>query len=173
VVLLLTDHMRVSLPAPNLGSWNIGTHVALNDRTGQTDTRLCEWFFKYGYEELDSIYRYFRTVWRLVACCERLDCDYRIFRAWGDETELMMMTASTDLDLVLAKFDVEKYYRDQYTLLLTEIRKKSTDWHYVDLPVSSVFDKADYDSTGHPSKSGHAKIAEIVISHLSRSSNVT
>ena len=46
------------------------------------------------------------------------------------------------------------------------LKSQSSGWNYIEKPVSSMLQYNDYNEDGHPSVSGHKKIAEYILQCL-------
>ena len=83
--------------------------MILNDSTGSMNAvpnqKICDWVVKNSYDELDSVYRYYRTVWNLYNLCQKFNCMSMIFQAWDEELQSFKLLDDTTSieDFVYAK----------------------------------------------------------------------
>ena len=71
IILALTGHSRISLPSGFGGYWNLNPGGALDSVTGKFDDQIHKWYYLNGHEDLDSVYRYYKTVWNLNRLCKQ------------------------------------------------------------------------------------------------------
>lgn len=162
-IFMLTGHHRTHVPAPNMGAWSVGPSVALNDRTGESDEHLRNWIYSKSYDLVDSIYRYYRDIWKIHAICMRYSIPVWFFQAW--DSDPVKYNALKDPELLLKNCD-DSYNRDVYTKAFEFLQQESRRWCYVETPLADLLQSNDLDHTGHPNHSGHATIAKTVLEYI-------
>ena len=169
IVIALTSHHRCHIPAPNFGYWNIGPAVALNDSTGHTDKEIVKWILTHSYQEIDSVYRYYRDVWTMSLLCQQFSCPYLLIQAWDEQLE--------ELNLLEYNENISKYVNNHcepnlidannYIKSFETFRMLKKTWKYVETSLKkSLNAHSDFDPTGHPNDQGHRKMAEKIYQHL-------
>lgn len=169
VIIMLTSHHRWHVPAPDFASWVIGPLVALNDRTGENDDFLPNWIFKHSYDELDSIYRYYRLIWQMEILCRDRGIPICFFQAWDTDLEKYDYL---NVDLDCARWPTGSTNTDRYRKCFEFFQQEKTKWHYVERACRLDLEPNMIDVTGHPNDLGHARIAEIVLKHIEGVYNV-
>lgn len=169
IVLALTFHHRWHLPGKNFSSWSIGPVVAINDSTGETSNDIRNCFYSHCHDDLDSIYRYYRTIWQIYAFCAKYQIKPWIFQTSDQALYELHLLADNNVENFVDSFDIDDYYRDLYKKRFRFFREESVNWNYIEKPFSSELSPKDLDSTGHPNKKGHEIIANIVMTTLQQS----
>ena len=162
-VIMLTGHHRTHVPAPNMGAWSIGPSVALNDRTGESDETIRNWIYTKSYDVVDSVYRYYRDIWKIHAICMRYSIPVWFFQAW--DTDPAKFDALNNPKQLLEMCN-DSYNRSVYEQAFEFLKKESRHWCYVETPMASLLQSTDLDHTGHPNESGHAIIAKTVLEYI-------
>ena len=169
ILLGLTHHHRYHLPAANMGSWVMGPGMAIHEHTGEPNDAIRNWVYRYSYDELDSVYRYYKEIWELTELCKKFGCQYLIVQMWADDlAKLDLMSNNLNIELfVNSKLNPnQKHYAEQYIRAFKFLKSQSSGWNYIEKPVSSMLQYNDYNEDGHPSVSGHKKIAEYILQCL-------
>lgn len=165
-VIMLTAHHRFHVPGPNFGAWSIGPQVALNDRSGKKSDVIRDWFYSQSFSELDSVYRYYRTIWQIHTMFDRHAIPVFMFQAW--DIDLTKYDVLNQLD-PLTNFslqDIDPYFEKLYRNCFNFFKNESKNWNYIETPMSTYIPYEDLDLSGHPDINGHATIAEIVFNHV-------
>ena len=121
-VIMLTGHHRTHVPAPNMGAWSIGPSVALNDRTGESDETIRNWIYAKSYDVVDSVYRYYRDIWKIHAICMRYSIPVWFFQAW--DTDPAKFDALNNPKQLLEMCD-DSYNRSVYEQAFEFLKKES------------------------------------------------
>lgn len=170
IVLALTTHLRIHLPSEHMGTWMIGPSVAINERTGQKDEQIRDWVYYNSYYELDSVYRYYKTIWSLENLCRKIKCPYFIFQAWDSGlADLKLMQGGKYITDYVYKFynaGETHEYAQKYVRAFNYFAEQSAGWNLNEEALSMVLSKDDYDITGHPTESGHVKIANYIYTQV-------
>lgn len=175
IILALTGHNRIHIPGPGLSHWNISSRMILNDSIGilneVSNQKICDWFVKNSYDELDSVYRYYRTVWNLHNICQKFNCMSMMFQAWDEELQsFKLLDDSTSIeDFVYAKANkdwVNDNMIHRYILGFKFFRKESKNWNMIGPTFRTVLSTDDYDNTGHPNENGHRLISQFVLQYI-------
>lgn len=172
IVIALTSHHRCHVPAPDFGVWNIGVDVALNDQTGNKNTEIVKWVFTHSYQEIDSVYRYYRDVWTIDLLCKYFSCPYLLIQAWEKQfEELKLLESSENISkYVYSQCGPESGSAKKYITYFERIKQLSKNWNYIEIPLSnSLNQQLDIDRTGHPNPHGHHKIADKIYQYLQES----
>jgi hypothetical protein len=85
------------------------------------------------------------------------------FQSW--DTEPAEYNALDDPTELLKKCE-DSYNSEQYAKAFKFLQAESKHWNYIEKPLCSEFGPEDYDGTGHPGTSGHAKIANRVLNFI-------
>ena len=169
IVLAFTAHHRWHLPNKNFGSWNIGPAVAISDITGEKDNILREWVYKNSYYELDSVYRYYRTIWSLTQLCKKFECPYMFFQAWDKELiDLKLLDVEENIIKFVSKFypNINDYYAKRYVNAFKFFQQDKDMCNNVEYVLKDLLSDNDLDSTQHPDANGHIKIADFIYSKI-------
>jgi len=172
IILALTGHNRLHLPGPGMSSWLVGADFVINDFTGHRDpeNKLCPWIVKYSYDELDSVYRYYKTVWNLHELCLKFNCMYIMLQAWDSELEkfgLLKDTESIERFVWDRSKNIDEYISEKYINGFKFFKEESEKWHYKEQQTfRSVLLPDNYDDTEHPNDRGHELITNYVLNAI-------
>ena len=169
VIIALTAHPRWHLPAADLGHWNIGPLVAIKERTGKTDTYFHKWFWSNSYNELDSVYRYYKTVWNMHELCKKFNVPSIFFQAWDDDLTKINLITKDNIESYVSKFyEPTNIFFKRYVAGFEFFLDEQTKWNYILAPTfeNLLHQPVDFDSTRHPNWKGHNKIADFVYQHI-------
>jgi hypothetical protein len=162
-IIMLTAHHRTHMPAANMGAWSIGPQVAINDRTGEVDDTIRNWVYARSYDLVDSMYRYYRDIWKMHSICTKYSIPIWFFQSWDpDPAEYNALNDPNEL----LKHCEDSYNSEQYAKAFKFLQIESKQWRYIEKPLCSDFVPEDYNHTKHPSTSGHAKIANQVLNFI-------
>ena len=170
VLIALTGHHRWHLPASDMGHWNLGPEVAIQERTGYKDNYFHRWFWTNSYNELDSVYRYYRTVWQIHELCEKFSTPYMCFQAWDQDLAKLNLTNSDNIQsYVLQYYEATNIYYQQYTAGFEFFRSERHKWNYIESPTfENLLEPHQLDSSLHPNSIGHIQIANFVLPHITQ-----
>lgn len=169
VIIALTAHHRSHMPAANFGAWSIGPNVARNDRTGDSNEQIRDFMVRHSYNELDSIYRYYRDIWTMDLLCQQLNCPYIFVQCWDEELEALGLLESwTNIhSYVNSQCPTPTFYSGEYIRAFEKFKELSKNWPYVEKALSKSLDKqTDYNATHHPNDRGHYKMANKILELL-------
>lgn len=169
VVIALTAHHRWHLPAADLGYWNIGPDVAIKEHTGEKDPYLHKWFWANSYNEIDSVYRYYKTIWNMNELCKKFNVPCMFFQAWEDDLEKLDLTNSANIVSYVSKYyDSNDIFYQRYVKGFEFLLNERHNWNYIETPTFNSFLqlRVDFDPTKHPNSQGHQKIADFVYQHI-------
>lgn len=169
VIIALTCHHRWHLPASDMGHWNLGPEVAICEHTGAKDSLFHRWFWANSYNELDSVYRYYRTIWDMNELCRRFGIPCIFFQAWDEDLAKLNLADSDSIKTyVLQSYEATNIYYQQYVAGFEFFRNERKNWNYIETPnFEDLLDPAqDIDSSLHPNWRGHGKIANFVYQHI-------
>ena len=164
VILALSGHTRWHLPNNNFGVWHVGTDSVINEHNGQHDYNIGKWLVANSYNEVDSVYRYYKTIWNLVELCKKFNSNYLFFNAWDtDIVKLGLMSDSANIKKFVNQYHkAGDVFAEKYIKGLEFFRSQRPTWNYIDTPLSTLLDQEDYDPTNHPLPSGHRKMANFI-----------
>jgi hypothetical protein len=170
IIIALTAHHRYHLPSENFGAWSIGPYVALNDRTGDKNKTIRDWYFKYSFDKLGSLYRYYREIWQMHELATKYQCPIWFFQAWDTSiAELGLMTNIENIKkYVDATIPSDSFYGKKYVQGFSFFQQQSTQWNYIESAFAASLTKNHIDQSGHPNAHGHRIIADIVLSHIKK-----
>lgn len=161
-IIVLTGHHRWHVPSANMGAWSIGPLVAIDDRTGRKDEILRKWMLENSYDVIDSIYRYYRSIWQMQIICDQFDCPVWFFQAWDpDLHKLDLLHDQENRRRFLESCDND-WFRMRYQRGFDFLSNQSIHWKYFEQPLKSLLVAEDLDITGHPNRTGHRKIANYI-----------
>jgi hypothetical protein len=169
IVLALNIHHRYHLPAANMGAWSISPQTIRNDQYDTADDSIKDWYYIHGHNDVDSIYRYYRTIWLLHAVCEKFKCPFFIFQMWDPSIQklgLLNSTKNIKDFLANSKIDLNTQQGLKYLKSFSFFANQRNDWNYLEGPVSSYLSKTDFAEDGHPNLSGHKEITKFVLNQL-------
>lgn len=171
IILALTGHNRLHLPGPGMSNWLVGSRFVINDSTGRRGDEdiLYPWIIKYSYDELDSVYRYYKTVWNLHELCIKFNCKYIMMQAWDSQLEHFgILKDDTNIEkFVLDRSkNLDRYVIEKYIKGFKFFKEESEKWNYRDQTFRSVLLPENYDNTGHPNDQGHELIADYVLNAI-------
>jgi hypothetical protein len=168
VVIALTGHHRWHLPSADLGYWNLGPEVAIQERTGNRDSYFHKWFWSNSYTEIDSVYRYYRTVWNMHELCKQFGVPSVFFQAWDEDLAKLNLTTSDNIgSYVLQYYEQTNIYYQQYTAGFEFFRNERKSWNYIEAPTfEKLLEPKHIDSSLHPNWLGHVEIANFVYQHI-------
>jgi hypothetical protein len=169
IIIALTAHHRWHIPAENFGAWSIGPHVARNDRTGESNDHIRDVMNRYSYNELDSVYRYYRDIWTMDLLCKQLNCPYIFVQVWDEELEKLGLLSSSEniYNYVSQKCPKKTFHFQEYIRAFEKFKELSKNWPYTETALSKLLDiGVDYDETGHPNDQGHYKMADKILEIL-------
>jgi len=169
IIIALTAHNRFHVPAENFGAWSISPSVARNDRGSEANEQLKNILIKHCYNEVDSVYRYYRDIWTMDLLCKQFNCPYIFVQCWDRELEELGLLQSTEniYNYVNKKYPKKTYYSQEYIRAFEKLRELSKDWPYTETALSKLLDDSvDYDETHHPNDQGHRKIADKILELL-------
>jgi len=168
IIIALTSHHRHHIPFKNFGAWTIGPDTALNDQTGDKNDVIRDWYFKYAFEDLSSMYRYYRTIWLMNMLAKQHRCPIWLFQAWDTDIENfgLMNSLENIKNYVGQTHPVHSYYYKKYVRGFDFFRQESKKWNYVETAFAKIIPPDCLDQTGHPAPDGHSIIADIVLNHI-------
>jgi hypothetical protein len=165
VIIALTGHHRWHLPAADFGNWNIGPLVVINEKTGTIDPYFHKWFLANSYSEIDSVYRYYKTIWNMHELCKKFDIPSIFFQAWdNDLAKFNLQTKDNIESYVLQYYDSTDIHYQKYVAGFDFLCNQRSNWNYVESPSFKNFlnPSIHIDETGHPTNQGHKEIANFV-----------
>jgi hypothetical protein len=169
IIIALTVHNRYHIHAENFGAWSVSPHVARNDRTGESNDQLRDLMIRHSYDEVDSVYRYYRDIWTMDLLCKQFDCPYIFVQAWDEELEKLGLLKSDEniYNYVSKRYPKKTYHSEEYTRAFEKFKELSKNWPYTETALSKLLDvNVDYDNTRHPNDQGHYKMADKILELL-------
>jgi hypothetical protein len=168
VIIALTGHQRWHLPSADLGYWNISPSAARHERTGIKDPYFHKWFWSNSHTEIDSMYRYYRTVWNMHELCKQFSVPSVFFQAWDKDLAKLNLTTSDNIEsYVLKYYEQTNIYYQQYTAGFKFFSNERKNWNYIETPTfENLFKPKHIDSSLHPNWLGHVEIANFVYQHI-------
>jgi hypothetical protein len=171
ILIGLTTFQRWHLPS-QLGSvWNIGPTV-INDRFGNKDETILNWYRKHVFDELEYIYQYYNLIWQMHELGKNyFQCPIIFFNAWDTEITKIHSTIFDTNDNNWMKslvkdpndYAVLNYinYFNFFKSKFNEITLYINPW--MDF-LNEHIDGPNDRHPGHPSLDGHKLISEYIIS---------
>lgn len=171
IILALTSHVRISVPSGFGGHWNLNPGGALDSVTGKFDNTMPKWYYKNAYNELDSIYRYYKNVYNMDRICKQIGSPYLIIQAWDDDLveHGLFNNIEKIKNFVISYFDE---YKDNdvrainYINAFTKIAENMPKWHYCEETFSKLIGTERLDNTNHPDDIGHEMIADFILQKI-------
>lgn len=166
VIIALSGHARWHMPAPNLAHWLISPHVAINDSTGETDELIRDWTYKKSYNDIDSVFRYYKNIWSMYELCKRFDCNCIFFQAW--DRNIVEANVLDNPELYVSKFyDLSDIRAKTYLEGFNFFQQHKKYWNYVDTTTfHTLMTPVELDLTLHPNQRGHEIISRFVHQQL-------
>jgi hypothetical protein len=144
--------------------------VALNDRTGNTDTTIVDWIYKNSFDEIGSLYRYYRQIWQMHNLAEKYQCPVWFFQTWDTDIEdFGLMTSLENIErFVNSRPDLDTWRREKYIKAFDFFRNERQKWNYIETAFLKHLSESDIDQTLHPNEKGHRIIADKILTHIGR-----
>ena len=165
VLIGLTNHARYHMPAADFGAWSIGPLVAINDRTGETNDQIRDWTYKSSYDIVDSIYRYYKTIWNINLVCRSFGTPVYFWQIWDDKPSNYNVLYDHTGRSTLLKNIKDFYIQEKYALCFDFFAKQAWD-NYWESPLKRFLASDHLDNTGHPNELGHEVIAYHILKDL-------
>ena len=169
IIIALTGHNRWHLPAANFGHWNIGPVVVINEHTGLKDSYFHKWYLANSYNEIDSVYRYYKIIWNMHELCKKFDIPIIFFQAWDNDLAKFNLRTSDNIEsFVLKYYESTNIYFEKYVTGFEFLRNQQVNWNYIESPSFKklLHPSIHIDETGHPNSQGHMKIADFVYQNI-------
>ena len=166
VIIALSGHARWHMPAPDLGHWLINSSVAINDKTGETDKLIRDWNYKKSYNDIDSIFRYYKSIWNIYELCKRFECKCIFFQAW--DRDLIADNVIDNAESYVSKFyELSDIHAKTYLTGFKFFQQHKKHWNYVDTTTfHTLLTPHELDATLHPNQRGHNIISRFVYQQL-------
>lgn len=166
IIIGLTAHHRFHIPSENFGSWSIGPIIAHNDRTGESNNSMVKTLYSKCFNELNSVYRYYRDIWQITKIAQELNARCMLFQMWDRSlSKYDLLKSNENIYNFVSKFhESNSYFYNEHVSALSNLRSLSKDWEYWEEPVG--LSQEELDKTGHPNELGHKKIAAFISSKI-------
>lgn len=167
-ILGLTTFDRFHIPYGYMSRINYGPGHARIETTNK-DNREIEKFLTSNYNELDAMYRYYRTIWELFTLCEKFKVKVFMFQMWdysiaerdllGDDEKMVeYVNQFTDDDSTIW------IPKNRYIEAFRFFKQCKSSWNYNEKVYD--IDSSLFDTSQHPNEIGHKKIADYVLQCL-------
>ena len=168
VILGLTTFDRYHIPYGYMSRINYGPGHALIETTNNNNREI-EKFLTSNYNELDAMYRYYKTIWEIFNLCEYFKIKVFMFQMWDQSiaTRGLLDDDQTMIEYVNQfKDDNNTVWipKDRYIEGFRFFKKCKSFWNYNENVYS--LDESLFDITQHPNELGHKKIADYVLQCL-------
>ena len=166
ILIGLTSHHRIHLPSAEFNSWSTGPIIAIHDKDGKSDDNFKKFYFSKCYDEIGSVYRYFRDIWQISEISKKFNSRCIFFQMWDiDLSKHALLTSDENIhNFVSRYYNQDSWYYQKYVKAFTNLKKLSEDWEYYETVPKLL--PADLDCTLHPNALGHQKIDNYILSKI-------
>lgn len=167
IIVALTTNLRWHMPSKNFGTWNINiidSYTCTDEHTGDQDNTLSKFFVTKSYDEVDSMFRYYKHIWSIHEMAKKMNCPCAVFQAFDHTMEEKNILESEEtikyfLSKHYKKTDIfyERYYHGFRSLL-----NYKQSWNYYESPLSNLLSADQFDNTRHPTPAGQQVIGDFI-----------
>jgi hypothetical protein len=169
IILGLTPEPRECLPAAEMGRWNISGGYARLEITGNNDPEFAKWWITNCYDPLESVYQYYKTLWKIHQTCGKFECPYLMLQFWDSGfVEYNILSGEENLDKFLDLYYANRnsHFRLVYRQAFLSLAEESKMWNYIESTVKLT--RKELDSEWHPNHAGHLMMADFVLENIQK-----
>jgi len=173
MLIALCIDTRWHLPSKMGSSWNIGTMVVINDRSGEKNDEILPFYINYVYDEIEYIYQMYNQIWQMQELATNyFKCPVIFFNQYSNK-DYNFADIHNEIDkdptaYVLSRVEDANDYSTQDYIKSFEFFKTHFDKWHIELDSWSdlVYNHID-DEKGlhpyHPNHEGHKIICDSVL----------